>query len=48
MSQELHDFDKFTKGPNVKSVSIPHPIFGALHIVPYLSARHWHTLLIAG
>jgi len=36
------------KGPNGKSVSIPRPIFGALHIVPHLSARHWHTILIAG
>ncbi|XP_045186998.2 serine/threonine-protein kinase Nek9-like isoform X2 [Mercenaria mercenaria] len=35
------------KGPNNKSVSIPRPIFGALHIVPHLSARHWHTILIA-
>ncbi|XP_052273748.1 serine/threonine-protein kinase Nek9-like isoform X2 [Dreissena polymorpha] len=30
-----------------KAVSIPRPIFGALHIVPNLSARHWHTILIA-
>lgn len=36
------------KGPNNKSISIPRPIFGALHIVPHLSARHWHTILIAG
>ena len=38
----------FGKGPNGKSVSIPRPIFGALHIVPHLSARHWHCILIAG
>jgi len=36
------------KGPNKKSASLPRPIFGALHIVPHLSARHWHTILIAG
>ncbi|KAL4238486.1 Serine/threonine-protein kinase Nek9 [Mactra antiquata] len=35
------------KGPNNRSVSIPRPIFGALHIVPHLSSRHWHTILIA-
>ncbi|XP_052769678.1 serine/threonine-protein kinase Nek9-like isoform X2 [Mya arenaria] len=35
------------KGPNKKSVSLPRPIFGSLHIVPHLSARHWHTILIA-
>ena len=38
----------FGKGTNCKSVSIPRPIFGALHCVPHLSARHWHCILIAG
>ena len=26
----------------------PRPIFGALHYVPDLACRHWHTIIIAG
>ncbi|XP_033731187.1 serine/threonine-protein kinase Nek9-like, partial [Pecten maximus] len=35
------------KGPNSQSISLPRTIFGSLHLVSNLSARHWHTIAIA-
>ncbi|KAL5008631.1 hypothetical protein ScPMuIL_014212, partial [Solemya velum] len=35
------------KGPNSQCTAIPRPIFGSLHVVPCLFARHWNTVLIA-
>ncbi|XP_021346577.1 serine/threonine-protein kinase Nek9-like isoform X2 [Mizuhopecten yessoensis] len=35
------------KGPNSQSISLPRTLFGSLHLVSHLSARHWHTIAIA-
>ncbi|XP_023931133.1 serine/threonine-protein kinase Nek9 [Lingula anatina] len=34
-------------GPNGQCVAIPRPVFGALHVVPDMSCRKWHTIIIA-
>lgn len=36
------------KGPNSMCTAYPRPVFGSLHDVPNLAARHWHTIIIAG
>ncbi|XP_063426870.1 serine/threonine-protein kinase Nek9-like [Mytilus trossulus] len=35
------------KGPNSMCTAYPRPVFGSLHDVPNLAARHWHTIIIA-
>ncbi|CAC5374051.1 NEK9 [Mytilus coruscus] len=35
------------KGPNSMCTAFPRPVFGSLHDVPNLAARHWHTIIIA-
>ncbi|XP_069118156.1 serine/threonine-protein kinase Nek9-like isoform X1 [Argopecten irradians] len=41
------EFRDLGKGPNSQSISLPRTIFGSLHQVSNLSARHWHTIAIA-
>lgn len=35
------------RGPDNECISLPRPIFGALHAVSDLTSCHWHTILVA-
>ncbi|KAK6181203.1 hypothetical protein SNE40_009113 [Patella caerulea] len=40
-------FKEQGKKTSTKCTSLPRPIFGSLHVVPYLSSHHWNTIIIA-
>ena len=36
------------RGPGSHCFALPRPIFGSLHNVSDLSAKHWHSIIVAG